>query len=69
MDIVSDTPALTQSDVQLVINWLNAASFTVGGTDGKVVTEYRTVSVIAGENTLSFLSDSDKVKVLKVEMY
>ena len=69
VDIVSDTPALTQSDVQLVINWLNAASFTVGGTDGKVVTEYRTVSVIAGENTLSFLSDSDKVKVLKVEMY
>lgn len=69
VEIISDTPALTQSDIQLIISTKNAATYTVGGTDGKTTTEYRIISLISGNNEMSFVSESDKVKVVKVQIY
>ncbi len=69
VEIMSDTPALTQSDIQLIISVKNAATYTVGGTEGKTVTEYRVISLIEGNNDMLFVTGSDMVKVLKVEIY
>jgi len=68
-EITSDTPALTQSDIQLIISYKNAATYTVGGTEGKTVTEYRVISLIEGNNDMVFKPETDKVKVLKIEIY
>ena len=68
-EIISDTPALTQSDIQLIISWKNAATYTVGGTEGKTVTEYRVISLTEGDNEMVFRPETDKVKVLKVQIF
>lgn len=69
VELSSTTPALTQTDIQLIITWHNAATYTVGGTDGKIITEYRLISLLEGNNEMTFMSDTDKVKVHKVTIY
>ena len=69
VELSSTTPALTQTDIQLIITWHNAATYTVGGTDGNIITEYRLISLLEGNNEMTFMSDTDKVKVHKVTIY
>ena len=69
VDIISNTPALTQSDIQLIISWKNATTYTVGGTDGKTITEYRLVSLLEGDNEFAFHTETDKTSVVKLTVY
>ncbi len=69
IEVVSDTPALTQSDIQLIISTKNATTYTVGGTGGKRIKEYRVISLIQGKNEMVFVPETDLVKVVTVKVY
>ncbi len=65
----SETPVLTQTNVILYVNTKNAASFIVGGTDGRQVCDYREIGVIAGENKFVFASDDPLARAVKIEIF
>ncbi len=66
---VSDTPVLTQTSVSLTISTKNAAGFIVGGTEGRVFTDYREISLIEGDNEFIFNSDDKLCKATLIEIF
>lgn len=67
--LVSTTPALTQTNVNMHINTKNAGGFLIGGTEGSIVYDYREVSLVEGENNFAFTSESDKAYAVSVEVF
>ncbi len=66
---VSDTPVLTQSGISLTVTTKNAASFIVGGTEGKVITDYREINLICGNNEFVFKSETPLAKAVSIELF
>ncbi len=69
INYVSGTPALTQTNIDVILNDKNAGSLLVGGTGGKTECDYREISLSAGENRFAFRSESSEAKVLSLEIY
>lgn len=66
---VSDTPALTQTSIALNVNTKNACGFIVGGTEGKVFTDYREIALAEGENEFIFTSETPLAKAVSIEIF
>ncbi len=66
---ISDTPVLTQTTVMLNVSTKNAGGFIVGGTEGKVVTDYREIALIEGENEFVFTSETDLTRAVSIELF
>ena len=69
LEYVSDTATLTQTNIQIKVNELNAGSLLVGGTGGKTECDYREISLYAGENRFLFISESSEARVVSLEIY
>ncbi|MBR6562589.1 MAG: glycoside hydrolase family 3 protein [Clostridia bacterium] len=69
VSFVSDTPVLTQTSVGMSISTKNAGGFIVGGTEGKVVTDLREISLNSGDNEFVFTPDSPLCRVVMVEVF
>ncbi|MBR5277999.1 MAG: glycoside hydrolase family 3 protein [Clostridia bacterium] len=66
---VSNTNVLTQTSISLIVSTKNAAGFIVGGTDGKVFTDYREIALRAGENEFIFNSGSPLANAVTIEIF
>lgn len=66
---VSDTDTLVQTNVSLHVNTKNVDAFIVGGTDGGTVTDYREISLVAGNNEFVFTSGDSKARAVNVELF
>ncbi len=66
---VSDTSPLVQTNVTLNLSTRNAGGFIVGGTEGKVITDLREISLVEGDNEFVFNSESPLCKVVKIELF
>lgn len=69
VSFISDTPVLTQTSISLNVSTKNAGGFIVGGTDGKIVTDYREIGLIAGNNDFVFTSETPLARAVKVELF
>ena len=69
VSFVSDTPALTQTSISLTVSTKNAGGFIVGGTEGKIVTDYREIGLIVGNNEFEFKSETPLAKAILVEIF
>ena len=69
VSFVSDTPALTQSSISLTVSTKNAGGFIVGGTGGEIVTDYREIALIVGNNEFEFKSETPLAKAVLVEIF
>ncbi len=66
---VSDTPALTQTSIVLNVSTKNAGGFIVGGTEGKLFSDYREIALIAGDNEFVFTSDDVLARAVLIEVF
>ncbi len=66
---VSDTPVLTQTSIALNVNTKNASGFIVGGTEGKIFTDYREIALVEGENEFVFTSETSLAKAVSIELF
>ncbi len=69
INYISNTAALTQTNIVFRVNDKSAGSLIVGGTNGKVMSDYRECAFAAGENKLRFKSESADARVVSVEIY
>ncbi len=66
---LSDTSPLVQTNIGLLINTKNADAFIVGGTEGGTVSDYREISLVAGDNEFVFVSDDPLAKAVSIEVF
>ena len=66
---LSDTSALVQTNIGLHINTKNVDAFIVGGTEGGTVSDYREISLVAGDNEFVFVSDDPLAKAVSIEIF
>ncbi len=69
VSFISNTPTLTQTNVGMSISTKNAGGFIVGGTEGKIVTDLREISLNEGENEFVFTSETDLCRAVAIELY
>jgi beta-glucosidase len=65
----SETPALVQTNIGLNVNTKNVDAFIVGGTEGSTVSDYREISLVAGDNEFIFASDDPLAKAVSIEIF
>ena len=65
----SETPALVQTNIGLNVNTKNVDAFIVGGTEGSTVSDYREISLVAGDNEFIFASDDSLAKAVSIEFF
>ena len=69
INYISNTAELTQTNIVFKVNDKSAGSLIVGGTNGKVMSDYRECAFAAGENKLRFKPESADARVVSVEIY